>query len=121
MAWSFRIAPAVQAIATSPMNCEAGHLQLSYHDKHIGVPVSYFWHSTVRGHSYNRSYTLWGSCTFKVNVNGKPGSAVLNFRFNYSIVRSATDPVSIDVLPLTSEDSNAEAFESELDIILDQV
>ncbi|WP_410654921.1 hypothetical protein [Amycolatopsis sp. lyj-112] len=83
MTWSFRVAPAVQAIATSSMNCTAGHMQLSYHDAHSNIPVDYFWHSTVQGNrSNNTKYDLYGSCTFSVKGNGK---ANLKFVFHYSM------------------------------------
>ncbi|MEV6899068.1 hypothetical protein [Amycolatopsis sp. NPDC051372] len=83
MAWSFRISPAVQAIAASPMDCTAGHMQLTYHDSHRGVPVDYVWHSTVPGNmSDNTKYTLYGYCTFKVKNSG---TANLKFVFEYSM------------------------------------
>ena len=84
LAWSFRPSPAVRAIASGPMNCQAGHLQLpGYHDSHSGIPVDYFWHSSVQGSFFNVDYTLYGSCTFPVLDNGRAGRAVLSFRFNY--------------------------------------
>jgi hypothetical protein len=83
MAWSFRISPQVQAIATSAMDCTAGHMQLNYHDGHPGVPVDYVWHSTVPGNqSNNTQYTLYGSCSFRVVNNG---NANLRFSFHYSM------------------------------------
>jgi hypothetical protein len=82
VAWSFRVSPQVQAIATSPMTCEAGHMQLSYTDRHV-VSVDYTWHSTVRGHSANTDYVVFGSCRFSVNVGGRSGTAVLRFHFDY--------------------------------------
>jgi hypothetical protein len=83
MSWSFRVAPAVQAIAVGPMNCTAGHMQLPYHDSHDNIPVDYFWHSTVQGNrSDNTKYDLYGSCTFKVKNNG---TANLRFVFHYSL------------------------------------
>lgn len=86
MAWSFRVAPAVQAIATSSMNCTAGHHQLSYSDSHPNVPVDYHWHSTVQGNKVNNTkYDLWGNCTFRVQVGGNPGTANLKFEFHYSM------------------------------------
>jgi hypothetical protein len=84
MAWSFRVSPQVQAIATTPMTCEAGHMQLPYSDKHV-VPVDYQWHSTVRGHATNTDYVLYGSCQFGVNVGGRAGTAVLRFHFDYQM------------------------------------
>jgi hypothetical protein len=82
MAWSFRMGPQVRAIVTSPMTCQAGHMQLPYHDRHV-VSTDYSWHSTVRGHSINVDYTLYAWCEFAVNVGGKPGQAVLRFHFDY--------------------------------------
>lgn len=84
MAWSFRVSPQVRAIATTPMTCEAGHMQLPYSDKHV-VPADYMWHSTVRGHTTNTDYVLYGSCQFGVNVGGRTGTAVLRFRFDYQM------------------------------------
>jgi len=84
VAWSFRPSPAVRAIASGPMDCQAGHLQLpGYHDNHSGIPVDYFWHSSVQGSFFNRDYTLWGNCSFPVLSNGRAGHAVLSFRFHY--------------------------------------
>jgi hypothetical protein len=84
LAWSFRPSPSVRAIASGPMECQAGHLQLpGYHDSHSAIPVDYFWHSSVPGSFFNRDYTLWGSCTFPVLSDGRAGQAVLSFRFNY--------------------------------------
>lgn len=83
MAWSFRISPAVQAIAASSMNCTAGHMQLPYHDTHNNVGVDYFWHSTVPGNQSNNTlYDLYGNCTFRVVNNG---TANLKFVFHYSM------------------------------------
>jgi hypothetical protein len=84
MAWSFRVSPQVRAIATTPMTCEAGHVQLPYSDKHV-VPVDYMWHSTVRGHATNTDYVLYGSCEFDVNVGGRTGTAILRFNFDYQM------------------------------------
>jgi hypothetical protein len=84
LAWSFQPSPTVAAIATGPMNCQAGHMQLpGYHDNHSDIPVDYIWHSSVPGSFFNVDYTLWGSCTFPVQANGLSGQAVLSFRFNY--------------------------------------
>lgn len=86
MAWSFTVSPAVQAIASSPMNCTAGHHQLPYSDTHNNIPVDYRWHSTVPGNKVdNTRYDLWGNCTFSVNVGGRPGTANLSFQFHYSM------------------------------------
>lgn len=84
MAWRFRLTPAVQSIAVTPMDCTAGRMEGDYHDHHV-VPTDYSWHSTVRGHVHNGDYVLWGRCTFGVNVGGKLGKADLGFRFNYGI------------------------------------
>lgn len=84
LAWSFRPSPAVQAIASGPMTCQAGHLQMpGYHDSHVDIPVNYFWHSSVQDSFFNVDYTIWGSCTFPVLDKGRTGRAVLTFRFNY--------------------------------------
>lgn len=84
MAWSFRVSPQVRAIATTPMTCEAGHMQLPYSDRHV-VPADYRWHSTVRGHATNTDYVLYGSCQFGVSVGGRAGTAVLRFHFDYQM------------------------------------
>ncbi|MFE3175668.1 hypothetical protein ACFXPA_23745 [Amycolatopsis sp. NPDC059090] len=90
MAWSFRISPAVQAIAVSSMNCTAGHMQLPYHDAHSNIPVDYFWHSTVQGNkSDNTPYDLYGSCVFKVKNNG---TANLKFTFHYLMLCGPCGP-----------------------------
>ncbi|MCF1594365.1 hypothetical protein [Streptomyces muensis] len=85
MAWSFRTSPTVQAIATGRMTCKAGHMQLPYHDSHANVAVNYFWHSSVPNNRRNKNYTLYGNCTFRVNVGGRPGTANLGFSFRYSL------------------------------------
>lgn len=82
MAWSHRVSPYLQSIATGNRNCTAGHMQLPYHDTHNG-PITYLWHSSVPGNRVNTNYTLWGSCTFRVAVNGRPGTATLSFNFRY--------------------------------------
>lgn len=108
MAWSFKLAPQLRAIATSPMTCKAGHMQLPYSDTHRDVGVDYTWHSTVSGNLYNARYTLWGYCTFRVNVGGQTGTAKVSFRFNYSIARTASDPLSAgtaDLRPHTTDRS----------------
>ena len=84
VAWSFRLSPALKAIAAGPMVCDAGSMELQYHDHHV-VPSDYTWHSTVGGHFFNVPYTLYGSCTFPVNVGGQPGKAVVSFRFVYKM------------------------------------
>jgi hypothetical protein len=97
MPWSFQISPAVQAIAVSPMNCTAGHNQLPYSDNHPNIPVSYHWHSSVPGNKVdNTNYDLWGNCTFRVNVGGRPGSANLKFQFHYSMFCGPCGPKSAD-------------------------
>jgi hypothetical protein len=85
VAWSFRVSPQVRAIATTPMTCEAGHMQLPYHDTHPSIPADYRWHSTIRGHAINTEYTLYGWCQFGVSVNGQTGTAVLRFHFDYQM------------------------------------
>ncbi|MGI5195655.1 hypothetical protein ACQEVY_18735 [Streptomyces sp. CA-288835] len=115
MAWSFRISPAVRAIATGRMTCTAGHMQLPYHDRHTNVAVSYFWHSSVPNNRRNKEYTLYGSCKFRVNVGGRPGTANLGFSFKYSLFdgisrsSAAQDETAV-------EDSS---YASELDIAYD--
>ena len=108
MAWSFRISPAVQAIATSPMDCTAGHMQLNYHDTHAAVPVDYFWHSTVPGNqSDNTKYDLYGNCTFRVQG---PGTANLKFVFHYSMFCGPCGPAG----------ATPAGFSSRLDIAYDR-
>ncbi|GAA2791423.1 hypothetical protein [Saccharopolyspora taberi] len=87
MAWSFDIAPAVESIAVSPMDCTAGLVQPDppYSDRHTGIPVTYLWHSTVRATPLERHTDLWGHCRFNVNVGGRPGVADLKFTFDYTI------------------------------------
>jgi len=82
VAWSFRLSPAHRAIAAGPMTCDAGNMDLPYHDHHL-VPADYRWHSTVGSHFFNRPYTLYGACRFPVNVDGRAGTAVVRFRFAY--------------------------------------
>lgn len=65
------------------MDCTAGHLQLPYEDIHNGTSVDYYWHSRVPNSFFNVEYTLYGSCTFPVQVDGRPGGAVLTFKFDY--------------------------------------
>ncbi|SDH20319.1 hypothetical protein SAMN05216553_117194 [Lentzea fradiae] len=111
MPWSFRVSPKVQAIATSNMNCRAGHSQLSYSDSHPNVPVDYHWHSTVQGNRVDNSkYDLWGNCTFRVQVGGKPGTANLKFEFHYTLFCGPCG---------RSEQNGAEGFGSELTIVPD--
>ncbi|MFE9259254.1 hypothetical protein [Streptomyces sp. NPDC006879] len=115
MAWSFRVSPKVQAIATGNMTCKAGHMQLPYHDAHSGVAVGYFWHSSVKNNRLNKDYTLYGNCNFRVNVGGKTGTANLGFRFNYSLVNG----ISKRSAPEAEAPSADDAFSTELDIAYD--
>ena len=84
VAWSFRMTPALRAIATGPMVCDAGSMQSAYHDHHI-VTSDYNCNCTVGSHFFNTPYTLYGSCTFPVDVGGNPGKAVVSFRFAYDM------------------------------------
>lgn len=86
MPWSFQLSKAVKAIAFGDMACKAsatGHP--GYHDNHPKIPVDSTWHSNVPENHFNIKYVLSGSCTFKVNVNGEIGHAVLSFKFHYVI------------------------------------
>ncbi|WP_146067888.1 hypothetical protein [Streptomyces sp. Ru72] len=109
MAWSFRTSPAIQAIATGRMTCSAGHMQLPYHDSHANVTVNYFWHSSVPNNRRNKNYTLYGNCTFPVQVGGRTGKADLGFSFNYSLFdgitpsMTAQDGGSTEDTPYTSD------------------
>jgi len=86
MAWSFRVSPAVRAIAVSPMTCTTGVAQVpSYRDHHPDVPVDYFLHSSVPKLGFSTNYDLEGKCTFKVNVSGRPGTATLTYKFHFRI------------------------------------
>jgi hypothetical protein len=117
MAWSFQISPAVQAIATSTMNCRAGHNQLPYSDAHDNIPVDYLWHSSVPGNKRdNTNYDLWGSCTFKVNSGGRPGTANLSFKFHYYMFCGPCGPK-----PTSREEAaGGSPMTSEVDITYDQ-
>ncbi|MCW2919351.1 MAG: hypothetical protein JWN52_7419 [Actinomycetia bacterium] len=86
MPWSYRIGPALRAIATGPMACVAtGHD--GYHDSHSKppIPVNYYWHSTVRKHVKHKVYDLYLTCKFPVNVGGNPGIATSKHHFKYKI------------------------------------
>ncbi|WP_258906374.1 hypothetical protein [Actinokineospora sp. UTMC 2448] len=87
LAWSWQIAPSLQAIATGNMTCTAGHHQIKvYRDYHPNVPVSYLWHSSFTGSwSDNTKYDLWGECVFPVYSGGRPGTARVSFVFHYSL------------------------------------
>lgn len=112
MPWSFRISPQIQAIATSNMNCTAGHHQLPYSDSHPSVPVDYHWHSTVQGNQVdNTKYDLWGNCTFRVQVGGNPGTANLRFQFHYSMFCAPCGRLTARELE--------EGFSTELEIMRD--
>jgi hypothetical protein len=89
MPWSFVIAPGIASLATGKATCKAGNLQIrGYSDTHVVWP-GYIWHSTVKPHKTNKSYTLWGSCKFPVRVGGRPGIATVSFSFKYRIVPKA--------------------------------
>ncbi|MEU6275366.1 hypothetical protein ABZ871_23580 [Streptomyces populi] len=65
-------------------------MQLPYHDRHANVGVDYFWHSSVPNNRRNKDYTLYGNCTFRVNVGGRTGTANLGFSFNYALFDGIT-------------------------------
>ncbi|MFG1999737.1 hypothetical protein ACGFNU_11380 [Spirillospora sp. NPDC048911] len=93
MPWSFKITNTkLKAIARSKMDCKATGLNGKYHDSHAGkraIPVGYTWHSTVGNskmpHKKKKVYVLSGTCTFKVEVAGRPGKATVGFSFKYAI------------------------------------
>ncbi|MEV0438399.1 hypothetical protein AB0I84_14025 [Streptomyces spectabilis] len=116
MAWSFTTSPAVRAIAASKMQCNAGHMQLKYHDKHPDLKVNYVWHSTVPGNAHNKKYTLYGNCTFRVKVGGKTGTANLGFTFNYSLF----DGISKSAALSNGAEDEATAYSSDLQVDYDQ-
>ncbi|MEV7318702.1 hypothetical protein [Streptomyces sp. NPDC093970] len=115
MAWSFRTSPAVQAIATGRMTCSAGHMQSPYHDSHANVAVNYFWHSSVPDNRRNKDYTLYGNCTFRVNVGGQTGTANLGFSFNYSLFDGITPSLTMS----ESADGESTPYVSDLRIAYD--
>lgn len=97
------------------MACKAGHMQLAYHDNHPSVAPNYFWHSSVPNNRRNKDYTLCGNCTFRVKVGGRPGTANLGFRFNYSLF----DGISPSSAPQSESTAEDTAFSSGLDIAYD--
>jgi hypothetical protein len=85
MPWSFQITNSkLRAIARGRAVCTATGLNGHYHDRHV-IPVGYVWHSTVRPHRVRKLYTLSGTCTFPVQVGGRPGRAYVGFAFHYAI------------------------------------
>ncbi|HEU5029208.1 MAG TPA: hypothetical protein VFV01_30165 [Spirillospora sp.] len=85
MPWSFQITSGkLRAIARGRAVCTATGLNGRYHDRHV-IPVGYVWHSTVKPHRVRKVYTLSGTCTFPVQVGGKPGRAFVGFAFHYAI------------------------------------
>ncbi|POX48937.1 hypothetical protein C3488_18935 [Streptomyces sp. Ru72] len=84
-------------------------MQLPYHDSHANVTVNYFWHSSVPNNRRNKNYTLYGNCTFPVQVGGRTGKADLGFSFNYSLFdgitpsMTAQDGGSTEDTPYTSD------------------
>lgn len=85
MPWMFQITSAkLRAIARGNAVCTATGLNGRYHDRHI-IPVGYVWHSTVAPHRARKVYTLSGTCTFAVQVGGRPGRAFVGFSFHYAI------------------------------------
>ncbi|WP_267595189.1 hypothetical protein [Carbonactinospora thermoautotrophica] len=109
MAWGFKVKPALQAMATSNMNCTANQFKrgrpTGYTDTHRNIPVSYHWHSTVPRNSFAADYQLGGMYTFRVNVGGHPGTANLRRVFNYilegdNLMRHASEETE---KPYTSE------------------
>ncbi|MEV4002281.1 hypothetical protein [Actinomadura sp. NPDC049753] len=96
MPWMFRITSAkLRAIARGNAVCTATGLNGRYHDRHV-VPVGYYWHSTVAPHRAKKVYTLSGTCTFAVQVGGRPGRAFVGFSFHYAV-----DPSSRGVGPVS--------------------
>lgn len=86
MAWSYRVSPDLQAIATTPMNCATDVDQVrNYHDYHPNVPVDYFLHSSIRGLGFSQPYDLRGQCVFGVQVDGYPGTATLRYAFHFTV------------------------------------
>ena len=86
VAFGYNVDRGVQAIATTypvvrfdrtPGNC-------SYTKS--GVPISYWYHWSCRGHSYQTQYRLNGNLVFRVLINGRTGTADLEVAFNYKIV-----------------------------------
>ncbi|NDU73594.1 hypothetical protein GWI34_13225 [Actinomadura sp. DSM 109109] len=85
MPWVFRItSPKLRAIARGNAVCTATGLNGRYHDRHV-IPVGYYWHSTVAPHRARKVYTLSGTCTFAVQVGGRPGRAFVGFSFHYAV------------------------------------
>lgn len=88
ISWSFKAAPQVAAIATTPMDCTAGlnpDARQHYHDHHAGIPADYLWHSSTPTVEFDRSYQLYGNCVFRVNVGGNTGTANLGIKFTFDI------------------------------------
>ncbi|GGT48853.1 hypothetical protein [Actinomadura citrea] len=85
MPWMFQITSAkLRAIARGNAVCTATGLNGRYHDRHV-IPVGYVWHSTVAPHRARKVYTLSGTCTFAVQVGGRPGRAFVGFSFHYAV------------------------------------
>ncbi|MEV3922243.1 hypothetical protein [Actinomadura coerulea] len=85
MPWMFQITSAkLRSIARGSAVCTATGLNGRYHDRHV-VPVGYVWHSTVAPHRARKVYTLSGTCTFAVQVGGRPGRAFVGFSFHYAV------------------------------------
>ncbi|MFB4304460.1 hypothetical protein [Actinomadura sp. NTSP31] len=85
MPWSFQItSKKLRAIARGRAVCTATGLNGHYHDRHV-IPVGYVWHSTVKPHRVRKVYALSGTCTFPVQVDGRPGRAYVGFAFHYAI------------------------------------
>jgi hypothetical protein len=120
MAWSFRLAPQLQAIATTPMTCTAqgwdsNYLPTGYFDRHVDIPVDYLWHSTIRNEPWDQDRTLTGSCVFRVNP---PGTATVSWQFNYEISqRGLVCSPNCPRVPARDADG---AFESAYSVAYDQ-
>lgn len=92
------MSPAVQKLAVSAMSCTSnaydvyngGTVKLA-HDQHLGVPVDYFWHSTVSGNRFGHRVDMTGYCQFLIKIDGKVGSAELDFRFSYEMSDAGID------------------------------
>jgi hypothetical protein len=97
LAWVWSLAPAIRAIGTGTMGCSA-HLNRNgvvtpWHDNHPSLPLTYLWHASVPINDIGAAYVLAGSCTFRVSVGGRLGTAVVSWTFDYVVsdgaVRSA--------------------------------
>ncbi len=89
MAWSFRLTPKLQAIATSNVQenvgiTRSGKVDGSYHDDH-NEPADYLFHSTVPFNRVGEVNQLFGSFVFRVNAGGRTGTAHVSTTFDYEV------------------------------------